>query len=107
MIYPQIPENEGARLMELLKYDILDSPKEAEFDDLVKLASTICNAPISLITLIDSDRQWFKAAVGMDKEETSRNHAFCAYAINQDDPMIVRDATSDERLHDHPFVELP
>ncbi len=104
MIYPQIPENEDERLMELFKYDILDTPREAEFDDLVKLASNICKAPISIITLVDSDRQWFKSAVGMEGDETNRNHAFCAHAINQDDPMIVKDATSDERFHDNPFV---
>lgn len=104
MIYPQIPENEDERLMELFKYDILDSPRESEFDDLVKLASNICKAPISIITLVDSDRQWFKSAVGMEGDETNRKHAFCAHAINQDDPLIVRDATSDERFHDNPFV---
>lgn len=104
MIYPQIPENEDERLMELFKYDILDTPREAEFDDLVKLASNICKAPISIITLVDSDRQWFKSAVGMEGDETNRKHAFCAHAINQDDPMIIQDATSDERFHDNPFV---
>jgi len=104
MIYPEIPKNEEERLLELFKYDILDSPREAEFDDLVKLASNICKAPISLITLVDTDRQWFKAAVGIGGDETERNHAFCAHAINQDNPMIVKDARTDERFHDNPFV---
>jgi signal transduction histidine kinase len=104
MIYPQIPENEEERLIELFKYDILDSPRESEFDDLVKLASDICKAPISLITLVDTKRQWFKAAIGIGGDETERNHAFCAHAINQDNPMIVKDARTDERFHDNPFV---
>lgn len=104
MIYPQIPKDENERLIELLRYDILDTPSEAEFDDLVKLASNICKTPISIITLVDSDRQWFKSVVGMDGDGTSRKYAFCAHAINQDDLMFVHDATSDKRFHDNPLV---
>lgn len=96
--------DEPARLAALHRYRILDTAPEQRFDDLTLLASQICDTPISLITLIDSDRQWFKSRVGLDVHETSRGVAFCAHAITQPGIMQVPDATGDARFRDNPFV---
>lgn len=96
--------DEQARLAALQRYRILDTEPEQRFDDLTLLASQICDTPISLITLIDSDRQWFKSRVGLDVEETSRGVAFCAHAIRQPGIMQVSDAAGDARFRDNPFV---
>jgi signal transduction histidine kinase len=98
------PDNEAPRLQSLLSYEILDTEAEADFDNLVKLASQICEAPISLITLLDSERQWFKAKVGMHASETPRAQAFCGYAIHSDELMEVKDAEQDARFRDNPLV---
>ncbi|MBS1493983.1 MAG: HAMP domain-containing histidine kinase [Bacteroidetes bacterium] len=104
MISAAIPVNEKERLSKLKEYNILDSPEEESFDEIVKLASIICKVPISTISLIDEKRQWFKAKVGLQNQETSREIAFCAHAINGDDLMIVNDAMEDERFYDNPMV---
>jgi signal transduction histidine kinase len=104
MIAPPIPVNEKERLHELYKYELLDSVYEQEFDDIVQLASRLCNAPISTISLIDFDRQWFKAKTGLNDSESERNVSFCAHAINQDIMMEVPDVTVDERFFDNPLV---
>jgi len=104
MIAPPIPKNEQQRLQDLFETELLDTPKESEFDDIVKLASQICNMPISLITLVDSNRQWFKAKVGIDDDETSREESFCAHAILDDGLFEVEDALTDERFFDNPMV---
>lgn len=96
--------DEPARLAALHRYRILDTAPEQRFDDLTLLASQICETPISLITLIDSDRQWFKSRLGLDVEETSRGVAFCAHAIREPGIMQVPDATDDARFRDNPFV---
>lgn len=95
---------EQKRLEALYKYEILDTPEEKDFDRLSQLASLVCETPISLITLIDFDRQWFKSKLGIDMDETPRNVAFCNYAIKEDKIMIVNDATTDERFRENPFV---
>ena len=84
--------------------ELLDTPPEAEFDDLVALASEICGTPISVISLIDSERQWFKAAVGIAASETSIAVSFCAHAITQQGLFMVADATKDERFAHNPLV---
>ena len=104
MIAPVIPENEVERMNELYKYELLDTLYEDEFQDIVLLASRICNVPISLITLVDMNRQWFKAKLGLDARETARNISFCGHAINQDDLFEVEDAVADERFYDNPLV---
>ena len=99
-----VATNEKARLAALRSYKILDTDPEKAFDDLTILASHICETPIALITLIDSDRQWFKSHVGVDISETPRALAFCNKAIQQSDLFIVPDATLDPRFSSNPFV---
>jgi GAF domain-containing protein len=101
---PPIPKNEKKRLRVLWQYDILDSVPEEVFDDLTELAARICEAPIAMITLVDEDRQWFKAKLGVTVNETSRDISFCAHAIGQPELFIVPDATLDERFAQNPLV---
>lgn len=96
--------NERARLEELHRYSILDTPAEKDFDDLVKLASQICGTPISLISLIDENRQWFKANVGLPINGTPRDISFCTHAIEHDEPLVVSDALADDRFKANPLV---
>jgi signal transduction histidine kinase len=95
---------EQARLEALWAYDILDTPAEEDFDEIVELASKICGVPISLITLIDQRREFRKAMVGITGQNNPREYTFCTHAIEQDDIMIVEDATKDERFKSNPFV---
>jgi signal transduction histidine kinase len=104
MIKASVPNNEKERLADLYQYDILDTTAETEFEELVLMASRICNAPVSLISLIDADRQWFKARLGIDAPETSRDEAFCSHGILNGELFIVPDATRDERFADNPMV---
>lgn len=100
-----IPANEIQRLRSLREYSVLDSLPEQAYDDLTKLASAICNTPIALITLLDEDRQWFKAEIGLGIPETPRSMAFCSHAImTPDDVMVVEDAGRDERFASNPLV---
>lgn len=99
-----INHNEQDRLAALKSYQILDTlPKEA-FDRFTELASIICEVPISLISLIDENRQWFKSNFGLDVNETARDIAFCSHTILGDDIMEVEDATKDTRFKDNPLV---
>ncbi|MFB9862296.1 sensor histidine kinase [Rufibacter immobilis] len=105
MTKPAIPANEAQRLQALDRYQILDSLPEKDFDDLTKVAAAICQTPISLITLVDTDRQWFKSVLGLEASETPRDLAFCAHAINNPEaPFIVPDATKDARFSENPLV---
>ena len=101
------PGNEDERLQALWNYEILDTGAEAGFDDIVALISNICEVPIALVSLVDKDRQWFKAKVGLAANETSRDLAFCAHAIHNSDPLIVEDALTDQRFCDNPLVVGP
>ncbi|WP_421896584.1 PAS domain S-box protein [Marinoscillum sp.] len=105
MRIPEIPANEHSRLEALRELKILDTLPEEEFDNVTKLASEICQVPISLITLVDEKRQWFKSHHGLDVEYTSRDVAYCAHAINNPAEILeVPDASEDERFHDNPLA---
>lgn len=96
--------SEEDRLYTLRFYDLLDTATEDSFDKLVKLAALVCDMPISLVSLVDDQRQWFKARVGLEAQETPREYAFCQHTILQDDVMLVADATADDRFADNPLV---
>ena len=98
------PLDEEKRLSDLKKYSVLDTPTEIAFDNLTKLAATICEAKIALVSLIDKDRQWFKSRFGLEATETPRDISFCGHAIMGDDIFIVEDAELDDRFCDNPLV---
>ena len=100
-----VPENERERLLALHECDILDTPREPLFDSLTQLAAEICQAPVALVSLIDSQRQWFKSSHGLfDVPQTSRDIAFCAHTILGDQLMEVADARRDIRFLNNPLV---
>lgn len=105
MIKPEIYKDEAERLKSLESYSILDTLPEMDFDNLTLIAAEICGTPISLVTFIDQDRQWFKSRFGLNVYETPRDYAFCAHAINKpNDIFIVQDSREDERFFDNPIV---
>lgn len=101
---PQIPPDEEQRLDALRALSLLDSTPEECFDRPTRLARRLFAVPIALISLVDTDRQWFKAKVGLNASETHRDISFCGHAILGDRPLIVRDATQDEYFADNPLV---
>ena len=101
----QASEMEAARLCTLAACGILDTAPEPGFDAVVKAASYICQTPISLVSFIDQDRQWFKACVGLEIPSTPRNISFCSHAISRpDDSFVVADTHLDKRFVQHPLV---
>ena len=95
---------EAERISALRSYGILDTPREEEFDDIVRVVSAICEAPISVINLIDHGRQWFKAEVGLGVRETPLPASICAHAILQPGLLMVSDTLNDPRFSDNPLV---
>ena len=104
VVQTQTSLDETARLLALRQYGILDTPAEPKFDRIVRLAARLLDMPISLVSLVDETRQWFKAKVGLDASETPRSMAFCAHAIQGDDVMVVEDAGLDPRFVENPLV---
>ncbi len=98
------PLDEAARIDALRDYDILDSPAEVELDKIAKLAAYVCGTPSALISLIDVDRQWFKARFAFGPTETHRDFSFCAHTILGREVMMVPDTTLDPRFRTNPFV---
>ncbi len=101
--YP-LPTQEPERLAKLLDYQIMDSMPEEAYDRITRLAAKILDVPITLISCVANDRQWFKSKVGLEADETSREVSFCAHAICQDDVFVVNDATEDARFAENPLV---
>lgn len=104
---PPAPENEYDRLQALHACFLLDTGKEEGFDRLTRLAQRYFNTKIALVSLVDSDRQWFKSKQGLDATETSREISFCGHAILSEELLVVEDAVKDTRFADNPLVEGP
>src|ERR1700716_4202953 len=98
------PPSEERRLAALYEYELLDTPSEGLFDAFTRLAARLCDTPISLITLVDRDRQWFKSVLGLKQRETPRDIAFCAHTILDQGIFEVNDASADPRFADNPLV---
>ena len=101
---PAMPDDEAERVAALRRLAILDTPPEERFDRHTRIASALFKVPISLVSLIDEDRQWFKSCFGTDVCESSRESSFCAHAVASGDMLIVPDALQDDRFRDNPMV---
>jgi PAS domain S-box-containing protein len=99
-----LPENEAARLEVLRRYAILDTFPEQDFDDLARLAALVCGTSMALVSLVDRERQWFKAKVGLTENQTSRDASFCAHALLKTDVMVVPDTLEDKRFRENVLV---
>ena len=97
-------DKEEQRLKALAEYRILGTEPESCYDDVTKIAAATCNVPISLMTLVDKDRQWFKSKIGLEINETRRDWSFCTHAIKENSPLIINDALQDQRFINNPLV---
>ena len=104
MVISGVLDNEFERISVLKGLALLDTPCEARFDRITSLASSVLNCRFATITLIDSDRQWFKSSVNLEIKESARDIAFCSHTICEKDPLIVPDTQKDPRFRDNPFV---
>jgi CheY-like chemotaxis protein len=100
----EIDEREAERLSALRALNLLDTAPEERFDRFTRIAAALFDAPVSLVTLVDENRQWFKSCVGIEQCETSRDVSFCAHALKSADVMVVPDALVDSRFADNPLV---
>lgn len=107
MLIAPYPANEEARLRFLRSMDILDSPPEECFDRITRVAAELLQVPIALVSLVDANRQWFKARVGLEISETPRDIAFCAHALHAETALVIPDTLADVRFHDNPVVTGP
>lgn len=101
---PAYPQDEHARKRALDRTGLLDSSPEERFDRLTRLASRALGVPIALVSLVDTDRQWFKSRVGLSASETGRDVSFCGHAILKREPLIIEDTLADPRFADNPLV---
>jgi diguanylate cyclase (GGDEF)-like protein len=101
---PSMPVNENARINTLHSLNVLDTSAEERFDRLTRLAKRMFSVPIAVVSLVDTDRQWFKSCIGLSVSETSRDISFCGHAILGEGMFIVEDAQKDERFSDNPLV---
>ncbi len=99
--------DEDERLRTLHGYKVLDTPAEAAFDSLASAAASVCGAPMAAVSLIDADRQWFKARIGLDMYQTPRDASFCTHAMHHDALFVIRDALEDMRFRDSVLVTGP
>lgn len=104
MLAPPVPDSEVRRLRALRDLEILDTPPEERFDRLTRIAQQVFEVPIALVSLVDTNRQWFKSCQGLDASETPRNISFCGHAILQAGIFHIPDASADERFRDNPLV---
>ena len=107
VIAPAYARHEAQRLQALRALLILDTPPEERFDRIVQFATNEFEVPMAAISLVDEDRQWFKASHGLPMCQTSRNVSFCGHAILRPDVMLVPDTLLDPRFFDNPFVQAP
>lgn len=107
MLAAPIPDNDKERLAALRELLILDTPPEERLDKVVQFAAQEFDVPVALISLIDENRQWFKARVGLDMCENRRDISFCGHAILQSDIFVIPDSRADERFADNPLVTEP
>ncbi|WP_394130460.1 sensor domain-containing diguanylate cyclase [Shewanella maritima] len=104
MLAAPIPKNEQTRIDTLKSLNVLDTAAEERFDRITRLAQRLFSVSISLVSLIDTERQWFKSSQGLDASETPRDISLCGHAIEQDSVFVVEDSTADERFADNPLV---
>jgi len=104
VIKPEIPQDEAKRLEALRSLGILDTPPEERFDRLTRLAKRLFDVPVASVSLIDSNREWFKSCIGLDVEELPRDISFCGHAILGDQMLVIPNALEDERFADNPLV---
>lgn len=97
-------QDEPGRLAALHRYEVLDTPKESAFERITGLVKTVLNVPMCAVSLIDTDRQWFKSCVGLTAPQTARDISFCTHTIQRREPMNIPDATMDDRFRDNPLV---
>jgi len=104
MQIPSRPKSEDRRISELRHLEILDTPSEDRFDRITRLALRVFDVPMALVSLVDTDRQWFKSCQGLEASETPRDISFCGHAILEEEPLVVPDALLDPRFADNPLV---
>ena len=100
----RIPDNETTRIKALKLYDILDTMPEGTFDEITGQAASHFNVPIALISLVDTNRQWFKSCIGLSVSQTGRDESFCSHAILENKPFVIKDTHQDSRFIDNPLV---